>query len=585
MQSKQQRLKNCLSDNQYIIPSYQLYGGLSGFQDYGILGTRVKNKLLNQWRKFFLEKDEIYEIETPVIMPYNILKASGHVDRFTDFVVYDTEKNCHRADHLAKKWFKEQKMLDLADQVDSWDQETLEKNINHYKMISGTPLKVQRKNLMFEVSCSLNEENMDFLRPEIAGAMFVNFKTVHQFLQKNPPFGIAQTGYSFRKEISPKQFTRMRSFSQAEIEYFCDPLHKVHPQYEKVQYQVIPLLTQEMQKNNTMKVYYLTLEQAMDLKLISHKLMAYFLVKIFQFAKLIGLQDDKLRFRQHMPHEMAHYAIECWDLEVLVHDEWLECVGCADRGSFDLQAHSSNTPLTVRKQLEKPIIQKQLKAKLNFKVIRELFGTSYGEKIPILINYFDQLTQDELIEIKLQLFKEMKYSFKINENTYELTENMIKIEEEVTKILYEDYYPHVIEPSFGIDRLMYAIFEQNFWVRENNNNKKSDDKRIVLSLPSNLVPYEIAIFQLYLRDDMLQVVQNIKETLMDAGFLCFVDYSNTQIGKRYSRIDEMGIKYAITVDPQTINDQQVTIRERDSMRQIRVPIKSLSECLHDPQFE
>ena len=102
-------LKTHLQENQFITPSYTLYDGLSGFQDYGILGLIVKNKLVNLLRQYFLFPDDIYEVETPILMSHPILKASGHIDRFTDLVVYDSQKKCHRADHIVKAHFIGQK--------------------------------------------------------------------------------------------------------------------------------------------------------------------------------------------------------------------------------------------------------------------------------------------------------------------------------------------------------------------------------------------------------------------------------------------------------------------------------------------
>ena len=138
MQTNDQKLIVSLQENQYIVPSYQLYNGLSGFQDYGILGVRLKNNLIKLWRKWFIFNDNIEEIETPIIMPYNLLKASGHVDKFDDFIVRDElNKKDIRADHLAKKWFRNNDMDELADKVDSFNQETLETIINKYQMLTN----------------------------------------------------------------------------------------------------------------------------------------------------------------------------------------------------------------------------------------------------------------------------------------------------------------------------------------------------------------------------------------------------------------------------------------------------------------
>ena len=582
MQNKQNRLKTCLQENNYIVQAYQHYGGLSGYQDYGVLGTRIKNKFISSWRDDFVndDSDNIIEIETPNIMPYMALKASGHVDRFTDFVVYDNDGICYRADHLAKSWFKNNNMESNADKVDTWDQQTLENNINKYKMIMPivdeytkipSQIKVVKKNLMFEVPSTSNEHGIDFLRPELAQGIFVNFRVCQQVLQKDPPFGIAQVGKSYRKEISPQQYTRMREFWQAEIEYFTDPLNKTHSNYDKFKDTIIPLLTSDMQTKNSNTPILISINDAVEKKLISHKLMAYFLSKIYLFVLKMGIHVDKVRFRQHMPHEMAHYASECWDLETYVNNDWLECVGCADRGSFDLQAHSFGNSLMKSKRLlsdGKTVMT--YKPRLDMKII----GQRYKNLSAGIMQYFNGMSQSQLKDLKDTLFKENDTTYiSIDNNICILTKDMIKIDEIIIKVQHEDYFPHVIEPSFGIDRLIYSIFEQNFWAREN------DDQRIVLSLPSILSPFDVAILPLSKNDNLLPLVKTIKKTLGSYGFKCHTDNSGTSIGKRYTRIDEMGIKFAITIDFDSLNDNKVTIRERDTMSQIRVDIDKILENL------
>ncbi|QKF94238.1 class II glycyl-tRNA synthetase [Fadolivirus algeromassiliense] len=580
--NKQQKLKTCLQENHYILPSYQAYGGFSGYQDYGILGSRVKNKLLEVWRNMFVNdyNDTIVEIETPNVMLYDILKASGHVDRFTDYVVYDEAGVCYRADHLVKNWFKSNNLNQLADKVDAMDLSQLEFNINKYKMLSkpeskhNLPYKVEKKNLMFEVASTANPNGIDFLRPEQAQGIFVNFKNCQQFLQREPPFGIAQIGRSYRKEISPQQFTRMREFTQAEIEYFVDPLNKNHDCFDDYKTIKIPLMTSTMQTKNDQLPCMITIDEAVDKKLISHKLMAYFLAKIYVFALKIGLKEEKLRFRQHMPHEMSHYASECWDLETFVNGDWLECVGTADRGCYDLQSHTqnSNTQFKAKRILEKPLIYTQYRVKLDMKQV----SSRYKELASKILQYYNNLSQNDIQNIKNSLVKDDDTTYVcIDDTICVLTKDMIRIEEEKKSTTFEEYIPHVIEPSFGIDRLIYSIFEQNFWAREN------DDQRIVLSLPNILVPYDVAVFALSKNDKLNPVVTQIRNTLSGNGFKCYMDNSSTNIGKRYARVDEMGIKYVITVDFDTLDDNQVTIRERDSMNQIRIPIEKILESLSE----
>lgn len=577
-ETRQQILKTCLAENHYIIPSYQIYGGLSGFHDYGILGKKMKNKIISLWRDTFINDptDTIVEIETPNIISYDVLKASGHVDRFTDLVVsvVDQKTNTvktHRADHLAKKWFKENNMSDKVNEVDSLSEKELEDCINQYKMIDTKDdcrIIIKPMKTMFEIQ-STSSNNTDFLRPELAQGIFVNYKSCKQFLQKEPPFGIAQTGSSFRKEISPQQFIRMREFTQQEIEYFFDPQNKCHHSFDKYKDTIVSLFSSQLQTEKR-NIIQMTIEDAVKNKIISSNLMAYFIARIYLFVISVGLKYDKIRFRQHMQNEMAHYSVECWDLETFVNDDWLECIGIADRGCYDLKAHGMDliaqrniTPVEVITQKIKP----------NMKLIVEKHGAQASKIKNILQDL--QENKDE--------FKNMENTGKIfiDSNEYLIEKNMYTVTEEKKLKTDEKYCPHVLEPSIGTDRLIYSILEQNYFQRECDILKdpvvsgNRETKRNVLSLPQKLAPYEVAIFPLSKKDVFNETIKKIIEMLILDKISYFTDNSSTSIGKKYTRADEMGIKYAITIDFESLVNGCVTIRERDSMKQIRVKIEDI----------
>ena len=373
----------------------------------------------------------------------------------------------------------------------------------------------------------------------------------------------------------------MREFTQAEIEYFVNPDNKDHPNYEKHKNYKIPILTSTMQTNGKtsgsalgQEPQLVSLEDALTNKQISHQTMAYFLARIHQFALFIGLKPDKIRFRQHLDNEMAHYACECWDLETFVNNDWLECIGCADRGDYDLKAHSTPTnSLKLQHRLDKPKITKKLKLIVKKKAISK----EYKDLKDQIVEFLDQLNLNDLSKVQQDLEVKNHYTIGITDNNIihqiTLTNKMINIQEKEVMVEYEDIFPHTIEPSFGIDRLLYSIFEQNFWIREES------EQRTVMSLPQLLAPYHIAIFQLYNKKEMMDMSQQVKELLKEHNYQCYIDNSRVSIGKRYSRLDEIGVKYAITIDPGTLKDNQVTIRERDAMNQIRVDIGDLVKTI------
>ena len=586
----QSLFRSFLQENQFIVPSSIHYGGASGFQDYGLNGLKLKNKLIQTWRDVLAnEFNCIFEIETPTLMVYPVLKASGHVDRFTDYIV-TTEPTIDkspraqpsvepnevlRADHVVKKWFKSNNMPNEAAKVDDMKATELQEAINKYVMLGQKKdLIVTTKNLMFcsEIHSKKDDVEHDllFLRPEIAQGIFINYKQVRDYLHREVNFGICQVGKSYRKEISPQPLTRLREFTQAEIEFFCDPLDKFHPGYDKVEDDIVPILTDKMQLAG-LEAIPVQIGQAITTKLISHKLMAFFLAKIYQFALTIGLNKDKIRFRQHLPNEKAHYSIECWDLEAYVDGDWLEVVGIADRGNYDLTAHSKVNPIVARRKFKVPIESKQLQPVLNMKVI----GTTFKKLAPKVQEEFEKMSQNDLLIIRKHLeSKEPIHLPDINIDQV-IDETMIEIKEIVVKKEYEEFVPHVVEPSIGIDRILYAVLEHNFYRRE------EDQNRIIMALNGKMSLYDVAIASLLNRDDLWKIVHEIELGLKKLGLRCYVDNSSTSLGKKYVRADELGIHNFITVDVQTLEDHKVTIRDRDSMKQIRVDIdmKKLSDTV------
>ena len=624
--------ENLIQKNQCIVPSYSLYGGYSGFQTYGVLGTKVKNKLISFWRKCFVDGNDIVEIETPTIMPYEILDKSGHVKQFTDYVVRDQDGNVHRADHVVKKYLEANGMGNMVDKVSGWNQHQLAAIISKYNILGANDKSImvsvggeqvslrsvvkkyfnksrmtgmanqvagwtnyqleeavrrhriipnyqpQKKtqvdtiNLMYAVPANSmhNKMKIDFLRPELAQGIFVNFNRVKKYLKKEPPFGIAQVGRSYRKEISTKPYTRLRSFTQAEIEYFFDPHNNTHQLVDTDI--LLPIYGIKEQTSGEIVMMSVT-----DLaKLLKNNILVNFIVKTYKFAIDIGLKEHKMRFRQHLPQELAHYSSDCWDLETFVLGEWLECVGIANRGAYDLKCHSHHTPLVAYRNVA-PVRTNTLQIKVNKKVV----AMRYKSLTPKIVEYFktyNTKSQSDIQKTKDSI-KSGSIYISVEENGNLLmcviTPDMIEFVNNVQIKDKEAYFPHVIEPSFGIDRIMFSIFDHCYWTREEK------DTRNVLSIPNIIAPYHIAIFPLFNRQNLVSMADKIRDSLSKYTWCtCFVDTSNTNIGKKYVRADEIGVQYVITVDPGSLTDNKVTIRDRDSMKQVREEIDKLETFLN-----
>lgn len=177
--------------------------------------------------------------------------------------------------------------------------------------------------------------------------IFLAFKRLYDFNNKRLPFAGAQIGMAYRNEISPRNgLLRVREFQMAEIEHFIDPQDKSCKHFESVKDVAVPLLPAASQLSGTPPVK-MTIGDAVAQGVVDNETLGYFLGRIYLFLRMVGADDTKLRFRQHMKNEMAHYACECWDAELLTSYGWVECVGCADRSAYDLTAHTKGSGQTI----------------------------------------------------------------------------------------------------------------------------------------------------------------------------------------------------------------------------------------------
>lgn len=198
-------------------------------------------------------------------------------------------------------------------------------------------------NLMFKTSIGPSSLIPGYLRPETAQGIFVNFKRLLEYNGGKLPFAAAQIGNAYRNEIAPRSgLLRVREFTMAEIEHFVHPDRKAHPKFASVADLQLNLLTAKSQNANG-EIITTTLRDAVGDGLIANETLGYFLGRTYLFMIAAGIKSEKLRFRQHNFNEMAHYANDCWDAEIFTSYGWIECVGHADRGCFDLSRHSEVT--------------------------------------------------------------------------------------------------------------------------------------------------------------------------------------------------------------------------------------------------
>lgn len=523
----------------FIYPSFEIYGGIAGFYDYGPLGAQLKQNVENLWRRFYLLQDNCVEINTPTITLYEVLKASGHVEEFTDLTVDCIQ--CKRS----------YKVEDIIPDDHSVEEAVKQGNIKC--PTCGTKLQnAHPVNLMFSTTIGVGEGRKAFLRPETAQGIFTNFHLLYRYNREKLPFGVVQIGKGYRNEISPRQGTlRQREFSMAEAEVFFDPTEKKHPRFHQVKDKELHLFDNE-------KEFTITLEKAVKKKAINNEALAYYMYLTQEFLFTAGVDQKKFRFRKHAASELAHYATECWDAELFSERfGWIECVGIADRSAYDLNAHiiSSGVDMYALRKFNEPktVTRKTITPKMN--ELGPLFKDKAG-KIKELLESMD-IKDAQNISVTLD-----GKTMKIPKNCYEI----VDVQE---KIMGDKFVPHVIEPSYGIDRIIYFLLEHNY-----KEMTKNEEEYTILTLRPQIAPIKVGVFPLTGDDKLVKIAQEIDNGLRGAGIATYYDEGGT-IGRRYARMDEIGTPFCITVDHDTLKDNTVTIRDRDTTMQERKKITDL----------
>ena len=354
------RLEELLKKRFFFTPSFSIYGGVAGLYDYGPPGCALQANIIALWRSHFVLEEQMLEVDTSIMTLHDVLKTSGHVDRFTDYMVRDAKTgDFFRADHLLEAALERQvedpqtsselksECQRLLAQIDGFDGEQLQELINKFDLKSdaGNDLtKVVRFNLMFGTDIGPTGYLKGYLRPETAQGMFTNFRKLLECNNERMPFAAAQIGKSFRNEISPRSgLLRVREFTMAEIEHFVHPDKKQHDRFSDVAQLRLNFLPKSIQQKGSTSPVVMSVGEAVETGMVNNQTLGYFLARTALFLLRIGIRSDKLRFRQHLPNEMAHYASDCWDAEIESSYGWIECVGCADRSCFDLTMHSNAT--------------------------------------------------------------------------------------------------------------------------------------------------------------------------------------------------------------------------------------------------
>ena len=453
-----EKIVNLCKGRGFIFPGSEIYGGLANTWDYGPLGVELKNNIKRAWwQKFVTENKLNVGLDAAILMNPQTWVASGHLAGFSDPLM--DCKECHerfRADKLIEDWTKENNFT-LPKPIDAFSHEEMKAFVEEHNILCPTCKKhnftdIRQFNLMFKTFQGVTEDakNTVYLRPETAQGIFTNFVSVQRTSRKKVPFGIAQIGKSFRNEITPGNFIfRVREFEQMELEFFCKP--------------------------------------GTDLEWFS-----YWRSFCRDWLLAIGLNEDRIRLRDHDPEELCFYSKATTDFEFLFPFGWGELWGVADRTDYDLTQHQ----------------------------------TVSGKDL----SYFDQEAN-------------------------------------------ERYIPYVVEPSLGVERTVLAVLCNAY--DEQVVDSEKNDIRTVLHLHPTLAPFKCAILPL-----SKKLSEKADELYSELIKSFPVDYDDAgSIGKRYRRQDEIGTPYCITIDFDTLEDNAVTIRDRDTMEQVRLPIAEVKNYI------
>lgn len=507
-------LESLLRRRMFYFPAFDPYGGVAGLYDYGPPGCALQQNIIDVWRKHFVLEEDMLEVDTTMLTPYEVLKTSGHADKFADWMCKDPKTGeIFRADHLIeevlearlkgdkeargqkveenddkdakkkKKKVKETKAVKLDDAVvaeyeqilaklDDYDGPGLEELIKKHDIrnptTGGELLPPVSFNLMFQTSIGPSSNTPGFLRPETAQGQFLAFQKLLDFNQQQMPFASAAVGKSFRNEISPRSgLLRVREFLMAEIEHFVDPEGgKKHARFDEVKDVELSLLSRDVQKSGRTETQTMPIGKAVEIGLVDNETLGYFLARIQLFLLKIGVNPSRLRFRQHMENEMAHYATDCWDAELHTSYGWIECVGCADRSAYDLTVHRKKTgaPLFVREPRAEPLKIEEWQVDVN----RKTFGPRFKKDGKAVEAAIEALSQELREKLALDLEKDGKIEIDVEgvENgKVQLDKNLINIEKRTRVEHVREYTPNVIEPSFGIGRILYSLLEHVYWSR------------------------------------------------------------------------------------------------------------------------
>ncbi len=555
------RLTSMMRRRGIVLPSFEIYGGVSGLIDYGPVGARIKRRVVESWVDHWTSQGDVVEIDSPSITPKEVLVASGHVGEFNDHMSEcQSCEGIFRSDHLIDEMHPNPDSLPGVeiDEVISRNGVSCP-NCGEADWSPARPM-----NLMFPTTIGAMRSGREaYMRPETAQGMFMLYPSLFRHFKQKLPFGALQTGRGYRNEISPRQgMIRLREFNMAELEYFIDPEAPPTGDLSRWDSPVEMLSDPEGEHPG---VHNITFSDALASGIVRHPTVAWFLGRTWEFLVNVGIDRTKIRFRQHTGTEMAHYASDCWDCEIFGEYGWVECVGIANRTCHDLESHEEHSGTNLLRgwrQYSNPVLVKRDVLSPNGSVIGPIFKAK-SSAVSEALSRLDEIPSEMPFELSLE-----------DGSSVQITPEMVNRRNEEINVHGEWFTPHVVEPAFGIDRIIWHIIDHAF-----DESGKDGEEYTILSLDESVTPYDVSILPLFDKDGMGEIARIMASKINSIpGIRADLDTSRS-IGRRYARADEIGVPWAVTVDHSSLEDNTVTIRRRDDQMQIRVPIDEVIDSL------
>ena len=554
-----ERLTSMLKRRGIILPAFEIHGGVAGLYDFGPVGGRLRRRITESWVNHWTSQGDIVEIDSPTITPESVLIASGHVGEFNDYM--SECKACSgafRSDHLVESFHPNPDILSSEE----LDQLIIKHAIPCPSCGSLEWSQARPMNLMFDTRIgAMKGGRTAYMRPETAQGMFMLYPALYRHFRNRLPFGAVQTGKGYRNEISPRQgMIRLREFNMAELEYFIDPDVQINHDFtpwSETTFHLVP----DPEYGGPIDM---SPGQAAQQNVIRHPTVAWFMARTWDFLVNVGIHPDKIRFRQHEGTEMAHYASDCWDAEIFGSYGWIECVGIAHRGCYDLQAHETATGdnnLRAWRPYNEPIsVDKNI-----LSGVGSVIGPAFRGKAGAVHEALGKIEAPG---------PRPPFELQLDDGTTVAIEEGMYEEKHIESTEHGEWFlPHVVEPAFGIDRILWHILDHAY----DESGKIEEEAYTVLRLRPKVAPIDVAILPLMEKDGLEDMATKIHQDICSVPQLISYYDGSGSIGRRYARADEIGVPWAVTVDHQSLKDDTVTVRRRDDGAQIRMTIQQLIE--------